>query len=153
MHMSPARRPRFVKATQTIQRLRNEHPSRPDSTETNSIAEDHCSIVFVDDKGQHQKSISRPARLLHCKSSRSVRCRCPCRRNPKSKVCGPEQMNRLTLAEFCQLQTEAKKSSAQEFPPTIFLRRIAVRAFPDGDIATYKDFTSGKTYAFPQGEK
>ena len=62
-------------------------------------------------------------------------------------------MIQLSFSDFCQLQTEAKKQSAQEFPPTIFLRRIAIRTFPDGDIATYKDFTSGKTYAFPQGEE
>ncbi|MCG3772183.1 MAG: hypothetical protein JW384_03388 [Nitrosomonadaceae bacterium] len=59
-------------------------------------------------------------------------------------------MTHLSFSEFTQTQLEPK-THQQDFPPTMFLRRQAIRAFPDGKfVATYKDFATNRTYAFPQ---
>jgi hypothetical protein len=42
------------------------------------------------------------------------------------------------------------RSASPELPPTILLRRVAIRSFPDGkQVAIYKDTRSGAEYAIP----
>jgi hypothetical protein len=55
-----------------------------------------------------------------------------------------------TFLQVRQLLQEVVNRRKPAFPPTILLRRIAIRIFPDGrQVATYKDTQTGETYAVP----
>ena len=57
------------------------------------------------------------------------------------------------MKSFQQLRRWLNESIGRKkskLPPTILLRRVAIRAFPDGrEVATYKDTLTGETYAVP----
>jgi hypothetical protein len=57
----------------------------------------------------------------------------------------------IRFQQFLNLkETTTKSVSAPDLPPTILLRRIAIRSFPDGkQVAIYKDTRSGAEYAIP----
>jgi hypothetical protein len=56
----------------------------------------------------------------------------------------------MCFQEFLNLNEAAKSLAAPDLPPTILLRRIAIRSFPDGkQVAIYKDTRTGADYAIP----
>ncbi len=58
----------------------------------------------------------------------------------------------LTLRQFLALveNTTAAKRNQPDFPPTILLRRIAIRQYPDHrQLAIYRDQATGTDYAIP----
>jgi hypothetical protein len=55
-----------------------------------------------------------------------------------------------TFLQIRHLLQEMVGRTRPAFPPTILLRRIAIRIFPNGrQVATYKDTLTGETYAVP----
>jgi len=57
----------------------------------------------------------------------------------------------MSFQDFLNLkEATTKHAPAPDLPPTILLRRIAIRSFPDGkQVAIYKDNRSGAQYAIP----
>ena len=55
-----------------------------------------------------------------------------------------------TFQQFRHWLNEAPGRKKLKLPPTILLRRIAIRTYPDGrEVATYKNTLTGETYAVP----
>jgi len=57
----------------------------------------------------------------------------------------------MSFQDFLILkEATSKRVAAPDLPPTILLRRVAIRSFPDGkQVAIYKDTRSGAQYAIP----
>ena len=57
------------------------------------------------------------------------------------------------MKTFQQIRRWIEESVAHKqplLPPTMLLRRVAIRSFPDGkQVAIYKDANTGETYAIP----
>ena len=54
-------------------------------------------------------------------------------------------MEHLTFSQFQELMED----SGPEFPSTMYLKRQAVRQYPSGLVAVYKDFATGFLLSIP----